>query len=335
MQQAALKTELAKLQGTVQALSTIKQNLSNDVAVLQDKLKRSEEKWSEEQAQFCSEIDSLTTDKIQLSKENSLLLCQQRELMEREDKEKATFTAELEAKQRKNEEELASREEEIQQLQFELGEACAVIDARTVELHTLQGTVQDETSQLQLHTHRCSDDLAVLKAEAVQIKDSQQITDTINATRSAQISERENGLSQLMAEVEVLRARKSIAMKYLTQRELSDDKPCRECSRLNETLRQAMADKQHLEERLSLATPCRDGGKRVERLRARLKAQLKQTNYLRVKLGYTLAELRLYKQLKEETDRRLGELDAGLAASQEQYRHCLQRLALAERLGTD
>lgn len=105
---------------------------------------------------------------------------------------------------------------------------------------------------------------------------------------------------------------------------------------------------------LSLCSPCRrtdtdkgadsggvaaaaaatsNGGK-LARCRARLRLQVRQTNHLRLKLGYTLAELRLYKRLKAELDERLSVLQDGLQSSQQQQSQCLQRLQLVEQLGS-
>ena len=49
--------------------------------------------------------------------------------------------------------------------------------------------------------------------------------------------------------------------------------------------------------------------------------------------GYTLSELRLYKHLKAELDRRMSELQETMLHSQHQYRQCLERLQMAEQLG--
>ena len=64
-------------------------------------------------------------------------------------------------------------------------------------------------------------------------------------------------------------------------------------------------------------------------MHTKMDVQSRQVNYLRIKLGYTLAELRLYKKLKEEMSLQLEQLQAQITLSQEQYRQCLMRLQQA------
>ena len=46
--------------------------------------------------------------------------------------------------------------------------------------------------------------------------------------------------------------------------------------------------------------------------------------------GYALSELRLYKQLKHEMDKQIGQLQEALFLSQDQYRQCIRKLEDAE-----
>lgn len=69
--------------------------------------------------------------------------------------------------------------------------------------------------------------------------------------------------------------------------------------------------------------------RKLERLHTKMDGQSRQINYLRIKLGYTLAELRLYKKLKEEMSSQLEQLQAQISLSQEQYKQCLLRLQQA------
>ena len=48
-------------------------------------------------------------------------------------------------------------------------------------------------------------------------------------------------------------------------------------------------------------------------------------------LGYALSELRLYKQLKQEMDNQISQLQEALALSQDQYRQCIHKLENAEQ----
>ena len=47
-------------------------------------------------------------------------------------------------------------------------------------------------------------------------------------------------------------------------------------------------------------------------------------------VGYTLAELRLFKRLKEQLDCRTAQLQQDMASSQQHYQLCLHRLQQAE-----
>ena len=69
--------------------------------------------------------------------------------------------------------------------------------------------------------------------------------------------------------------------------------------------------------------------RKIDRMRTKMDVQSRQINYLRIKLGYTLAELRLYKRLKEEMGSQVDQLQAQISLSQEQYRQCLLRLQQA------
>ena len=96
----------------------------------------------------------------------------------------------------------------------------------------------------------------------------------------------------------------------------------------------------------------RGSNQRLERLRARLRTQVEQSNYLRVKLGiytilfnahrcfhmmptagYTLKELQLYKELKAQLDSQLSQQATELASLQDHYSNCLLQLQQVERLG--
>jgi 3-dehydroquinate dehydratase len=53
-----------------------------------------------------------------------------------------------------------------------------------------------------------------------------------------------------------------------------------------------------------------------------------------MKLGYTISELRLYKQLKKELDNQVTQLQHALTVSQCQYEQCLLKLNQAEKSDT-
>ena len=67
--------------------------------------------------------------------------------------------------------------------------------------------------------YRCTHAVSTLRAEAIEVKESNRITEAVNVTQSSQIQEREAHVSSLLGEVEVLRARKAVVLRFLGERE--------------------------------------------------------------------------------------------------------------------
>ena len=61
--------------------------------------------------------------------------------------------------------------------------------------------------------------MSTLRAEAIDVQESNRITDAVNVTRERQIHEREARVSSLLGEVEVMRARKAVMLRFLAERE--------------------------------------------------------------------------------------------------------------------
>lgn len=68
-------------------------------------------------------------------------------------------------------------------------------------------------------SYRCTQAVSTLRAEAIEVKESNRITEAVNVTQSGQIQEREARVSSLLGEVEVLRARKAVVLRFLGERE--------------------------------------------------------------------------------------------------------------------
>ena len=72
---------------------------------------------------------------------------------------------------------------------------------------------------LLIWSYRCSQAVSTLRAEAIEVKETNRITGAVNVTREGQIQEREGRVSSLLGEVEVLRARKAVVLQFLGERE--------------------------------------------------------------------------------------------------------------------
>ena len=78
--------------------------------------------------------------------------------------------------------------------------------------------MEGEKTQLREETERCSSDLCTLRREATEVQENCCITAAVNAKQTNQIAEKEGRVSQLLGEVEVLRARKAVVMRWLCER---------------------------------------------------------------------------------------------------------------------
>ena len=72
---------------------------------------------------------------------------------------------------------------------------------------------------IHISVYRCGRDVSTLRAEAIEVQESNRITEAVNVTREGQIQEREARVSSLLGEVEVMRARKAVMLRFLRERE--------------------------------------------------------------------------------------------------------------------
>lgn len=91
---------------------------------------------------------------------------------------------------------------------------------------------------LLIWSYRCSQAVSTLRAEAIEVKETNRITGAVNVTREGQIQEREARVSSLLGEVEVLRARKAVVLQFLGERECGEREVWRrERERMEEEIR--------------------------------------------------------------------------------------------------
>ena len=83
----------------------------------------------------------------------------------------------------------------------------------------MQRMVESERAKLQDEADRCTANLCTLRREDVQLQESCHLTAAVNAKQTNQIVEKEGRVSELMSDVEVLRARKSVVLRWLCDQE--------------------------------------------------------------------------------------------------------------------
>ena len=78
-----------------------------------------------------------------------------------------------------------------------------------------QHFLEKESGELQSELERCVADLCTLRGEDMEVQEECRLTAAVNAKQTNQIAEKEGCVSELLGEVEVLRARKSVMLKWL------------------------------------------------------------------------------------------------------------------------
>ena len=79
--------------------------------------------------------------------------------------------------------------------------------------------MERERDELQSEVEKCSSDLCTLRRGDAQVQEECQLTAAVNAKQTNQIAEKEGHVSELLGEVEVLRARKVVMMQSLCDTE--------------------------------------------------------------------------------------------------------------------
>lgn len=392
-QVGSLKTELAKLQGAIQALNTIKSHLTEQNQALQeanrtleaerDAMQREREMVVVEMSRARDTVETLSTELSTVTQDKEELLAEYRDTQ--------TKVAELEEKLIVREEEVcalddqrAAAERELEVVAEEVNTMRQKVESHReslslceLEKESLQHCILQEATLLSECASEMGQNMSALKEDTLAVQEELQVAESINVAASAQLEESERNVSVLLGEVEALRAKKSLMLQYVTsqeqqregqsqsflakleeenkalqqrlqahedegmgQAELASvlERKDEEISHLLGLLDEANREKAGLQEQLnSKDPPLKKEGelsrlqRKVERMRVKLDVQSRQVNYLRIKLGYTLAELRLYKRLKEEMASQLEQQQAQILLSQEQYRQCVLKLELAGR----
>ena len=83
-----------------------------------------------------------------------------------------------------------------------------------------QDLIEEAETQLQEETDRCVNDLSTLRNENKEVQENCRLAAAINSQHTIQMTEKEEHICQLLGEVEVLRARKSVVLRWMC--ELSD-----------------------------------------------------------------------------------------------------------------
>lgn len=87
----------------------------------------------------------------------------------------------------------------------------------------LQHVIEQEYGELQNDVDKCTADLSTLRSDDIQVQEECRLAAAINAKQTNHITGKEGCVSGLLGEVEVLRARKAVMMKWLCQ-DSDDDK---------------------------------------------------------------------------------------------------------------
>lgn len=75
--------------------------------------------------------------------------------------------------------------------------------------------MERERDELQGEADKCSSDLCTLRRDDAGVQEECRLAAAVNAKQTNQITEKEGCVSELLGEVEVLRARKAVMMKWL------------------------------------------------------------------------------------------------------------------------
>lgn len=133
------------------------------------------------------------------------------------------------------EEEVTSLQTVEQQLKIQLNEAemslvttSEELAEAKLELQTLKRVLtqyeecmKHETGILENEIKKQDNDVTVMKVEAGEVKESSQLTFSVNQAQEKQLKTCDDRVNGLQAEVEMLRAKKSVIEKYLQTHELS------------------------------------------------------------------------------------------------------------------
>ena len=83
----------------------------------------------------------------------------------------------------------------------------------------MQRLVETERGELQAEVDRCAADLCTLQRDSVQVQEDCRLAAAVNAKQTNQIAAKEGHVLELLGEVEVLRARKAVVLKWLCKDE--------------------------------------------------------------------------------------------------------------------
>ncbi|XP_065901263.1 paramyosin-like isoform X2 [Dysidea avara] len=176
------------------------------------------------------------------------------------------------------------------------------------QLTSLQNLLANKSTGLASLMSDQVNNMASLRTQQLQVEEECQLVTLVSQSQLQQVTIREENITHLLAEVELLRTRKAIMMEFSGQLPSQQER----------TL-QVKIDK--LQNKVSL-------------LRGQLKKRNCHCNYLRLRLGYVLAEVRLYKRLKEDLDGQITVLQNGFELSSRQQLMCIHLLEQAQHMSS-
>ena len=75
--------------------------------------------------------------------------------------------------------------------------------------------IERERDEMLGAVEKCSTDLCTLRRDHAQVEEECRLAASVNAKQTNQVAEKEGRVSELLGEVEVLRARKVVMMRWL------------------------------------------------------------------------------------------------------------------------
>lgn len=213
---------------------------------------------------------------------------------------------------------LHQADEEMAPIKEELGLAKSELQIIRDRLARNEAAVESELTLLNKETERQGGALSDMKLEVVEIEESNQVTCSINDAHKDELRQSSQHISQLQTEVEMLRARKAVIVKYLQGSEQAQvDIFARERDEVigdNEQL--ALENEQLRQELVSLNETTQHLNEEVEILAVRL--QEVNEDYERDK---NLHKKQLQEQQWQEIDSEIHRVKIELEAAQGELRH--------------
>ena len=208
--------------------------------------------------------------------------------------------------------------EEVDPIRDELSLAKSELQIIRDRLARNEAAVESEVTLLNKETERQGSALNDMKLEAVEIEESNQVTSSINDAHKNEVRQSSQRISQLQTEVEMLRARKAVIVKYLQSSEQAQAEIfARERDEVISDNEQLVLENDQLRQELvNLSDTTQHLNQEVEILALRL--QEANEDYERDK---NLHQKQLEERQWQEIDSELHRVKVELEAAQGELRH--------------